>query len=414
MFLSADRVCRVQTDIQMQDGTINAVPAVGWPVGKFLAADYPEIEKVTYLRDRSPIINFKETHFYEDALFADSEFFNVFGYQLEEGNAANALTAPFSIVISKALKQKYFGNTNAIGKILMISDTIPYKVTGVFKDFSVPSHLKFDMIGSLSSVCSLYPDACKEEYASGWFDENMYNYVKLKKNVPVEVAESKIKNLILDKAPEAVAKTGFKPTLKLQPLTKIYLYSTMPTGKGTVGDIKTVQLFLIIGIFILIIACLNFINLTTAKSIERAKEIGIKKVLGSDRKTLVFQFITETAVLCFTACFVSILLMIFLLPVYNQFSGESFTVGSLFTGGNILLMAAIIVVLIPLAGFYPSWVLSSFKPISVLKGRFSHIFRLIIAKGISGNAVCYIDCIYNGYHHYLETNAIYAEPKPWF
>ncbi|HXL56689.1 MAG TPA: ABC transporter permease, partial [Chitinophagaceae bacterium] len=319
-FPDAERICRVETDLQMQDGSTSALPGVGWPIGKILATDYPEIERVTYMRDWYPIINFKGTHFYEDALYADNEFFNVFQYQLSEGNAATALTEPFSFVISKQLKEKYFGNEQSVvGKILMISDTIPYKITGVFKDLSAPSHLKFDMIGSLISVCALYgPQDCKRRYASGWFDVNMYNYVKLKKNVPVDVAESKIKNLVLEKGKEAVAQTGFKPALKLRPVTEIYLYSGMSTGKGTTGNIKTVRLFLIIGIFILIIACLNFINLTTAKSVERAKEIGIKKVLGSNRRKLIFQFITETALLCFVATIISILLMIILLPLFNQ------------------------------------------------------------------------------------------------
>jgi len=383
-FPDADRIYRVETNIQMQDGTTNSLPAVGWPVGKVLATDYPEIDNVTYMRDWLPIIHFKGTHFYEDALYADEEFFNMFQYQLSEGNAASALTEPFSIVISKKLKEKYFGNEqNVIGKVLMINDTIPYKITGVFKDLSAPSHLKFDMIGSLNTICALYPGDCKEEYASGWYDVNMYNYIKLKKHVPLAAAEAKIKNLILEKGKEAVEQTGFKSTLKLTPLTKIYLYSNMPTGVGATGNIKSVRFFLLIGIFILIIACLNFINLTTAKSVERAKEIGIKKVLGSNRKKLIFQFLTETALLCFAATIISILLMIILLPLFNQFLGEAFTTGNLFSLTNILLMLAIFLLLIPLAGFYPAWVLSSFKPISVLKGRFSHTASAtLLRKGL--------------------------------
>ncbi|WP_315815888.1 FtsX-like permease family protein [Paraflavitalea speifideaquila] len=146
----------------------------------------------------------------------------------------------------------------------------------------------------------------------------------------------------------------------------------MPTGLGAVGNITTIRLFLAIGIFILLIACLNFINLSTARSVERAKEIGIQKVLGNDRKKLILQFLTEAALLCTIAAIVSIVLMIALLPAYNTFAGKSFTIGSLLTLENLLLLSGIIVVLVPLAGFYPAWVLSSFKPIKVLKGSFSH------------------------------------------
>ncbi len=372
-FPSAQQVYRVETDLQMQDGTTSSLPGAGWPVGRVLATDYPEVEAVTYMRNWSPVIKAKDTHFYEDALYADEKFLNVFPYQLAEGNAATALSKPYSLVISTQLKEKYFGATeNVVGKTIMISDTVPYTVTGVFQDLSAPSHLKFDMVGSLNTFCAMYPKDCKEEYASGWFDVNMYNYIKLKKGISGDVAQAKIKNLVLDKAKEAVAKTGFKPALKLRPVTEVYLYSNMPTGRGTTGNIKMVQLFFIVAIFILVIACLNFINLTTAKSVERAKEIGIKKVLGSNRKKLILQFLTETGVLCVAATAISVVLMTILLPVFNEFSGEAFTARNLFSAQNCLLMLGIVVLLVPLAGFYPALVLSSFKPISVLKGRFSH------------------------------------------
>lgn len=372
-FANADRIYRVQTNIQMEDGFTNSFAAVGWPVGRVLAKDYPGIEYVTYLKEWSPIIKAKGAHFYETALYADPQFFNVFQYQLSEGNATAALSEPFSIVISKQLAEKYFGDQeNVVGKILMINDTVPYKVTGVFKDLSAPSHLKFDMIGSLSSFCSLNPDYCKDEFQSGWFDINIYNYVKLKESVSADAVASQIKNLVLVYGKDAVEKTGFKSALNLRPLTEVYLHSNMATASGTTGNIRTVRLFLIIGIFILFIACLNFINLTTAKSVERAKEIGVKKVLGSNRRNLVFQFITETTFLCIFAAIISVLLVFMLLPLFNQFTGEAFTKSNLFSWSNILLLLSILVLLIPLAGFYPALVLSSYKPISVLKGKLTH------------------------------------------
>lgn len=367
-FKSPDKICRVQSTTITKDGAVSRFQTVGWPIGKILSTQYPEIESVCYLRNWSPIIYFKENHFYENALFADQNFFSVFGYQLKEGNPSSALSEPFSLVISKELEQKYFGNEPAIGKTIMISDTIPYKITGVFKDLSAPSHLKFDMIGSFSSFCSLNSGACEEEFASGWFDLNVYNYIRLKPTASVATVESKIKNLVLDQGKEAVKKYGFKSTLSLMPFSDIYLHSGMPTGAGSTGNYKTVRLFVIIGIFILLIACLNFINLTTARSAERVKEIGVKKVLGSDRKRLIIQFLFETAVLCSIAAIISLLLTTLLLPVFNQFTGKTFTLGDLFSTGNMFLLMGIILVLVPLAGFYPSFLLSSFKPIRVLKG----------------------------------------------
>lgn len=367
------QICRVETDLLLQTGGTSSLSTVGWPVGKVLATDYPEIAKVTYMRDWSPIINFKGEHFYETALYGDKQFLNVFNYPLSEGEATTALNEPFSLVISKELSEKYFGKgASALGKVIMIYDTVPWKVTGVFADLSAPSHLKFDMVGSLETYCSLQPAVCREEYQSGWFDVNMYNYVELSKGVTLENAQAKIKDLITVKAKEAVEQTGFKPTLKLRPLEEIYLHSNMSTGKGEVGNHKTVRLFFIIGLFILIIGCLNFINLSTAKSVERAKEIGIKKVLGSNKGKLIYQFITETGLMCVAATVISVLLMILLLPMFNSFTGDDYKTSELFSVGNCILILLIVLILVPLAGFYPAWVLSSFRPISVLKGRFSH------------------------------------------
>lgn len=372
-FAGQEQVCRVESDLITPDGQSDKMASVGWPVGKTLKAQYPEIEHLTYLRGWHPIITFKDARFYEDALYADEHFFSVFGYQLQEGNPATALEEPYSVIITQALKEKYFGKGTAYGKVLMINDTVPYKVTGVLAQLPSASHLRFDMIGSLATYCSINAKDCEQEFASGWFDMNMFNYVRLNKNASAAATTARIKNLVQTAGKEAVAKYGFKTHLSLRPVKDIYLYSGLPTtGKGAIGNIKTIQIFLAIGIFILLIACLNFINLSTARSMERAKEIGIQKVLGNNRRKLILQFLTEAAVLCTVAAIISVLLMVALLPVFNDFTGKTFTVATLFTPGNGLLLSGIIVVLVPLAGFYPAWVLSSFKPIKVLKGSFSH------------------------------------------
>lgn len=383
-FSDAGQIYRVETRLTMQDGIKSNFSAVGWPVGNILKTEYPEIENVTYLRDWNPDISLNGNHFFEQGLFADNEFLEIFSYPLSAGNAATALSQPYSIVISKSLQKKYFGNQqNIIGKTIMINDTVPYTVTGIFKDLSAPSHLKFEMIGSMSSLCAANSQYCKEEFASGWFDLNMYNYVKLRKNAKYSEVNMKIKDMVLVKGKEIVAQTGIKAFLQISPLKDIYLHSGMATGNGSIGNIKTVQLFFLVGIFILLIACLNFVNLTTAKSVERAKEIGIRKVMGSDRKELMFQFLTETAILCAAATILSLALMAFLLPWFNHFSGEQFGLATLFSNSNILMVAIIILLLIPLAGFYPAWVFSSYNPIKVLKGSFSHSFSgVLLRKGL--------------------------------
>jgi putative ABC transport system permease protein len=368
-FPDADRVFRLETTLITPQGKTDNTPSVGWPIGKVLAT-YPEVEHLTYVKNWQPVISFNEAHFYEDALYADNQFFNVFGYRLQQGNPATALSAPFSIVITPELKEKYFGKEDAIGKELEMNHEL-YKVTGVFAPLPVNSHLKFDMIGSFSSFCAINPEECKDEFTKGWFDINIYNYVKLRQTASALTTGAKIKDLVQQAGKEAVTETGFKAALSLRPVKDVYLYSGMRTAKGTVGNISTVKLFLVIGIFILLIACLNFINLSTARSMERAKETGIQKVLGNSRRRLIVQFLTETALLCTIAAIISIILMVALLPVFNNFTGKVFTIGSLLSASNLLLLSGIVLVLTPLAGFYPALVLSSFKPIVVLKGNFS-------------------------------------------
>lgn len=382
-YASDNSVFRIETNTEMQDGQKSTFQTVGWPVGKSLTAKYPEIESLTYLRDWSPVITKDGNHFYEDALYADENFFSVMNFKLAKGNAATALKEPYSIVISEAVAGKYFGNEDAMGKTLMVNDTVPYKVTGVLVKNTIPSHLKFDMIGALTTYYSMYPDDTKNEFTSGWFDLNMYNYVKLKKGVSAEGFQTKIKDLVLRDGKEVVEATGFKSQLSLRPVSEIYLYSGMPTGKGTVGNIQTVKLFLLISIFILLIACLNFINLTTSKSVDRAKEIGIKKVLGSNRQKLILQFLTETGILCVTASIISALLMMLLLDSFNTFTGKTFTFTDLFSLSNVLLLCSVIIILIPVSGLYPAFVLSAFKPVAVLKGKFSHSSSgTILRKGL--------------------------------
>lgn len=371
-FAAGDRICRVETELIVPDGQAEKMPTVGWPVGQTLKAKYPEIEYVTYVKDWRPIVQIKEERIYEDALYADAEFFNVFGYKLQAGNPATALKDPYSVVISQQVKEKYFGKEEAIGKMLQINNGNPYKVTGVFGNLPDRSHLRFDMVGSFSTFCSMNAEECATEFASGWFDINVYNYVKLHKNASVITTTGKISNLVQIAGKEAVKATGFKSNLYLRPVKDIYLYSDMRTGIGTVGNITTVKLFFSIGLFILLIACLNFINLSTARSAERAKEIGIQKVLGNNRRKLILQFLTEAALLCTIAAIISLLLMMILLPAFNTFSGKTLTPASLLSIENMLLLSGIMVILVPLAGFYPAWVMSSFKPITVLKGRFIH------------------------------------------
>jgi putative ABC transport system permease protein len=227
-------------------------------------------------------------------------------------------------------------------------------------------------LGSFSSRLVGNPKGWQQQFEDGWFDVNVYNYVKLTPHAERAVADAKIRDLVLRKGKLAVEATGFKATLSLRPVKDIYLYSGMPTAAGPIGNIKSLRLFTLIGFFILIIACLNFINLSTAKSAERAKEIGIKKVLGSGRSKLIAQFLIESALFCICAIIISLIALSILLPLFSTFTGKVFTVNTLVSPGNILLILAVITVIIPLVALYPALVLSSYQPVKVLKGNISH------------------------------------------
>ena len=411
-FPSFDRLGRVETTTTLADGSTGALPTVGWPVGKALVSEYPDIEALTYMRNWHPVIHVGDNRYYETSLYADEHFFQVFGYSLDEGIPSTALVQPHSLVISERLKEKYFGKEDRVlGKILMLNDTVPYTITGVFRPLSTPSHLQFDMLGSFSSLISTNPEGFGEEFSSGWYDVNVYNYVKLKRAATPASLTDKIKYLVEWDGKAAVAATGMKSTLLVRPVSEIYLRSGMATGGGTLGNIKMVRLFTLIGLFILLIACLNFINISTARSVERAREIGIKKVLGSSRRSLVAQFLGESAVMCVLASLLAFLLVLPMLPLFNHVSGKNVTFSSLFSIGNLFLLGGIVLIIIP-----PIRSVSRPGPF-VLPSRYGAegaflAYRLgeLVAQGPGRNTIRHIHRICRQHHRGLETNVLYAVP----
>lgn len=370
-FFSAANTYRVESLLKNSDGNLDELSTTGWPVGRALAAKFPEIEKVTYARNARPIIKHNDTYFNEHALMADNAFMDVVGLPLLQGKSAVALEHPYSVAISESSAKKYFGSDNPVGKTLFIQDTIPYNVTAVFRDIPKNSHLRFEMLLSFSSACADDPVFCEEQFATGWFNMNVYNYVKLGKEVSPEKLAGKIRDIVQVYGKSEVDKYGYQCFLSLRSFSDIYLHSNMSTGFGDVGSYKMVKLYMGIALFLLLIASFNFINLTTVRSMDRAREIGVQKVLGNVRCRLIGQFLTETGLLCVIAFIISLFVMVALLPTFNEITDKTFTLPLIFSPGNLLLMLGVLVILIPLAGFYPSVVLSAYEPIQVLKGKFS-------------------------------------------
>ncbi|SDK00998.1 putative ABC transport system permease protein [Catalinimonas alkaloidigena] len=366
-----DRLFRVVTQVrQTGEESYSTNSTTGWPQGRALAADYPDVEAVTYLRPWHPFFLHEGVHAAEELLFAEPTFFQTFTYPLAKGDPATALQAPNSIVLTPALAAKYFPEREALGQVLTVNDSTALTVTGVLDPTSGPSHLAFSGLVSFGTLCSLSPGYCEEEFASGWFDLNIWTYVLLRPQVDVAAFEAKIQALPMRKVGDDIRAIGYEMNLGLQPVQEIY-FSPWGNGLGPSGDRRYLYLLGAVALFVLTVAAINYMNLATARSVERAKEVSLRKVVGSSRRALIAQFLTESVVLCGLAVVLAFQLMLLALPYFNQLTEQAFTSSDLLAPPLLLFTFCLVVVLGGLAGLYPAAVLSGFKPAEALKGSFS-------------------------------------------
>jgi putative ABC transport system permease protein len=381
----ADRIYRVVSDVKTPSETINGGITIA-PLAINLKNDFPEVEDAVRFAPDGFLVKKGDVKFQEDKLaLADSTLFSVFDFPLIEGNKNTALKEPMSIILSQTAARKYFGSTEALGQHLLLTGAaINATVTGVMKDIPGNSQVKADMFVSMSSSKQIYGHATSD---SEWTNHNYYTYLLLKPNTDVKAFEKKLPAFMeLHHGAEA-KKLQMYETLFLEPLCDVYLKSkhtgfTSPNFLAT-GNLNNVYIFSIIAAFILLIACINFINLTTARSAERAKEVGIRKVVGAGRFQLAKQFIGESVIICLFSFAVSALLCALTLPLFNKLAGKEIS-NSIFNNPVQLFALLLLSVFIGIvAGFYPSLVLSSYKPVRVLKGRFSTSTKgLILRKGL--------------------------------
>jgi len=353
------------------------------PLGNTLARNFPEV--ITFTR-----IGFFGNHVlkYNDKLYrerhlytADSNFFDVFSLPLINGNPKTVLSQPNSIVMTQSAAQKYFGNENPVGKILNADYQDAYIVTGLMKDFPVNSSFRCDILLSMST----YPVTGNDR----WLDMSYTTYIVLKKGTDPVIFQKKLKSIVNDYVgPQAESVLGipFREFLNkgnkwdfyLQPLTSIYLYSQREyeIDKNTEwanqnrSNIDYVYIFSAVAFFILLLAVINFINLTTARSETRSKEVGIKKSLGSNKTKLIGQFLTESIMVALLSVLISIVLIEIILPFFNQLAGKNLKLelfSSVYTIPGLILFAVVIGIL---SGSYPAFYLSSFKPVHLFKSGF--------------------------------------------
>ena len=363
----ADRIFRIVSYIQERDKNTDWTLTQA-PLAATLKKDYPEVEEsARFMSKERTLFKNGDNNFYETSVYyADSSVFKIFTYPFLQGDPATALTEPNSIVITKSEADKYFGkNKPAVGKMLRSVYDV-YKVTGVIKDVPRNSHLRFDMLISWTSLPKNFNGGM-----DNWGNFNNFTYVLLKPGTSAAAFNKKLVPMYEKYMAPLFSQFNVKMHYGVQPITSIHLHSKLQNEPEEVGSMSYIWIFSAVAFFMMLIACINYMNLTTARSARRAKEIGLRKVMGSTKKQLVFQFLSESVLTALAAVILSFLLVLLLLPAFNSISGKEFTWHTMFQPFNVFLLLGIGLITGLVGGSYPAFYLSSFKPVTVLKGALS-------------------------------------------
>ncbi|GAA5028306.1 ABC transporter permease [Marivirga lumbricoides] len=375
---NSENIYRLNRDIKVGENFYHFAISPA-PVASFMKEEIPEVEKAVRLRNLGSFLvkrpemsqSFKETRL----IFADSGFFDLFSFQLLKGNPSQQLKEPNTIVLSRTMADKYFRNESAINKSLILDGDETYKITGVFEDMPENSHIQYDFLISMSSI---------EEQASNnsWTSNNFFTYYQLRDDASLKNVIDKINQksdaelaIVLEtmmngKTIEEFKAEGGTMDFFMQPLEDVYLQSDFTIDIGRTGNRNYVILFGLIAVFIIILASINFMNLSTARSANRGKEVGVRKVLGSYRSNLVGQFLTESILLSVFSFMVGLFLVVLLLPYFNELTDKRLVLPVDSPVFIIVLIASSLIIGM-LAGLYPSFYLSAFNPVDTLKGKLS-------------------------------------------
>lgn len=370
-------IYRVKVIGRMAGGELNqAITAA--PMAQAMINDYPEIENITRVTNMGAwLIGYGDKKFNEDGmLFADSTFFDVLDFKMLKGDPHTALTHPKSMVLTEEYAKKYFGDVDPLGQRLTVeSDTVLYTVTGVMQNVPDNSHIKFDILASMST----FPQRANNTF---WISHNFYTYMILREGTDKEQFQEKIQEMVIKyvgpQLQQAIGQTvddfrkaGNDFGYALEPLKDIHLHGAPQYNLEPSGSASTVYIFIIIAILILAIAVINYVNLATARSAGRAKEVGVRKVSGAGKGSLVFQFLTESVIIVLVAGILATLLVHLLIPAFNTLTGKQITTGLIDSPAGIIYILSLIVFVGVASGFYPAVILSSFNPVDVLKGAMS-------------------------------------------
>ncbi|QEC79833.1 ABC transporter permease [Mucilaginibacter ginsenosidivorax] len=374
---NADRIYRITVNAKL-NGREGSYASSEAPLAAAIK-DLPSIEKITRLIPNTALFfspqkfsirkgneNLQEKR----VVFAESSLFDVFTLPIIDGSATNVLTEPHTAVITESTAKKYFNKTNVVGQTFTMNDTSTYKITAVIKDVPAASHFHYDFFLSFSSI--------PESKVSSWGYSGMRNYLLVKPGTNIKNLETQIRNIEIKNSmapPSTWTTNGNYLNTELKPLLNIHLRSDSQYELEKNGSIQYVYIFSVVALFILLIACVNFMNLSTARSSNRAKEVGVRKVLGSARKYLIAQFLTESVMVTLVSTITAVILAIVLMPVFNKMAGKQLAITSQTLTWLLPALLVIVLVIGSLAGSYPALFLSAFRPIEVLKGKIANGFK---------------------------------------
>ena len=366
-----DRIYRVHYLISNFD--IARIPPV---MSSHIGSYFPEVEVTARMFSRSVSIQIPDEmgagtrRFEEDNVnFADSSIFDILSFMPIHGNLDNALRQPFTVILNEEMAEKYFGDQNPIGKQLIMEGNKTFQVSAVVKDFPSNSHVHFDMIVPYDNMYDIEPEnlqaAIRQNFQYNWMVSHSPTYVLLKPGSDPATVDEKFPDFIAEKIPENMQKDQ---SFLLQPLEDIHLNADVQAQAEPPGSIIFLKIFIAVGILTLLIACINFINLSTARSLQRAKEIGVRKVMGAWKSNLIIQFLGESFLMVFLAALLALGLTVLMLPVLNELTSKTLTLGVLTSPVLMTGFVALILMTGFLAGLYPAFFVTKLSPVMSLKG----------------------------------------------
>jgi len=376
---NADRIYRLDADLFFNNTAFRAANTPE-PMGPTMVREYPKLEQMVRISNQGGISIKKgdQTLMDQNAMFADSTFFKVFSVEMIEGDPNTALSDPSSIVISESAAKRYFNSAAVLGKSLYTDNQKERKITGVYKDFPRQSHFHFDFIKPFAERWDKNPD--------GWLSNNHNTYILVKPGTTQAELQSMLNattkkyvgqqlQQYFNSSIQDLEGKGNRFNYQVMPLRDIHLKSNKSGEIEVNGDVAYVYIFSVIAAFILLIACVNFMNLSTARSANRAKEVGIRKVVGSLRSQLIFQFLTESVLLSLFSLVIAILIALLLLPFFNSLAGQTIPYKAMFSSWMLPVSLVLVLIVGCIAGSYPAFYLSAFQPIEVLKGKLAKGFK---------------------------------------